>query len=75
MKTKHKHPLAHCVSVSGRTRRKRRPRFHLGVIVEVGLVVGAYFILKAILPTVAELLDGIFAHIVEKVGKGMTDED
>ena len=70
MKPHCKHPLAHCVSV-GRRRRGRK----LGVALMVGLILGAYFLIKVLLPTLAGLLDGVFATVVERVGRRAFEDE
>lgn len=73
MKTIRRHKLARRLAESRHAPRKRK--LHWGVaLVTLGLV-GLYFVLKALVPTFAGLLDGVFATAVERVGKRLVDED
>jgi hypothetical protein len=48
-------------------RRVRRKKLALGLV--LALVVGLYFVLKVVCPTIAGLLDGVFASVCERVGR------
>lgn len=64
MKTKHSTKLR---------RVRRRPK--LGIALAVALVVGFYFLIKVFLPSVAGLLDGVFATVVERVGRPLFKDE
>lgn len=73
MKTIRRHNVARRLIVSRRSRPKRK--LHWGVALVMAGLVGLYFVLKALVPAFAGLMDGVFATAVERVGKRMVDED
>lgn len=72
MNTKNQHRLGL------RRGRKVRTRFKYRALVKIGVggcgLIGVYLLLKLIFPSIAGLLDGLFAGLIERVTRAQ-DED